>query len=143
MPNASKIEELLFRAIGSSEIGKATALSVAEQMYPRLLEPQESQEMAMSLSLAGLRFETAAIACRDAMRELLPTVAAEFAGHAPSGGLTVTRLSEAALDLYKACHQAFHAFQDGWAIDWGDLVRALQKANPQYDPKVAGDPNAT
>lgn len=34
----------------------------------------------------------------------------------------------AAPELYAACSMALHAFQDGWAINWDDLRRALAKA---------------
>lgn len=38
------------------------------------------------------------------------------------------RLIAAAPDLLAACKQALGAFEHNWAIDWGDLERAIAKA---------------
>ncbi len=72
MPNASKIEERLYCAIGSSEQGKGLALQVADKMYPHCIEPAELTSLSLTLRMAMMKFDQAAKACFEAIMELTP-----------------------------------------------------------------------
>ena len=45
-----------------------------------------------------------------------------------AGRLADFRLILAAPELLEACELALHAFEDNWAINWGDLINAIAKA---------------